>query len=46
MSDAVGAGEHLAEACVDECLVNSGEACRFHPQIDHDVDIIGGSCVK
>ena len=46
MSDAVGAGEHLTEACVDECLMNSGEARRFHPQIDHDVDIIGGSVVK
>ena len=46
VSDAVGAREHLTEGCVDKCLMNSGEACRFHSQVDDDVDIIRGSRVE
>ena len=46
MSNAVSAGKHLTEASVDECLVNSGEACRFDPQIDDNVDIISGTRVE
>lgn len=46
MSDAVGAREGLTEACVDECRMNSGEACRFNPKIDDHVDIISGSRVE
>lgn len=44
--DAVSVRDQLIEASGGQCLMHSGKAGGFHPQIDDHVDVIGGPRIR